>query len=83
VGRVAVTLDETKQTLDLTAEMRRNGAVFNRFGLANVRRGGHSVEFYLDELTFTARREPGVAPTFIPQETIEVPYPHRQGGRRY
>jgi len=57
--------------------------VFNRFGLANVRSGGNSVEFYLDDLTYTARRAPGTRPEFIPQRSVEVPYPHKQAGRRY
>ena len=57
--------------------------MFNRFGLANVRSGGHSVEFYLDDLTYTARRDPDTRPKFIPQTTVEVPYPHEQAGRRY
>ncbi len=79
-GRVVVTLDDRREVFDLTPEQRRSGATFNRFGLANVRAGGHSVEFYLDDLTYTAR---GPRPKPIPQTTIEVPYPHEQGGRRY
>ena len=59
------------------------GAVFNRFGLANVRSGGHSVEFYLDDVAYTARRPPGTPPKFIPQSSVEVPYPHEQAGRRF
>jgi hypothetical protein len=82
-GRVTVTLDDRRITLDLTPAQRKQGAAFNRFGLANVRSGGHSVEFYLDDLTYTARRAPGAEPKFIPQTTLEVPYPHEQGGRRY
>ena len=69
--------------LDLTREQRKAGAVFNRFGLASVRSGGNSVEFYLDDVTYTARRDSGTPPKFIPQTTLEVPYPHRQAGRRY
>jgi hypothetical protein len=82
-GRATVTLDGRAYVLDLTPEQRKGGAVFNRFGLANVRSGGHSVEFYLDDVTYTARREPGQRPTFVPQKAVEVPYPHRQAGRRY
>ncbi len=79
-GRVVVTFDDRREVFDLTPEQRRSGATFNRFGLANVRAGGHSVEFYLDDLTYTAR---GPRPKPVPQTTIEVPYPHEQGGRRY
>lgn len=82
-GRITVTLDDRKHELDLTPEQRKAGAVFNRFGLANVRSGGHSVEFYLDDLTYTARRDPKAPKKFFKQTTVESPYPHRQGGRRY
>lgn len=83
IGRVTVTLDGQQHPFDLTREQRRNGGVFNRFGLANVRRGGHSVQFYLDDVTYTARRAADAHPPFVPQTTVEVPYPHKQGGRRY
>ncbi len=81
-GRITVTLDGRETVIDLTPRQRRSGAVFDRFGLANVRSGGHSVEFYLDDVTYTARREPGTRPRFVPQTTVEVPYPHEQAGRR-
>lgn len=82
-GRATVTLDGSSYVLDLTPELRKSGAVFNRFGLANVRSGGHSVEFYLDDLTYSARGKPDTQPEFIPQTTIEVPYPHKHAGRRF
>ena len=63
--------------------MRKTGAVLNRFGFANVRRGGHSVEFYLDDVTYTARRAEGKKPRFHKQTFVEAPYPHKSGGRRY
>ena len=77
-----MTLDGRETVIDLTPRHRRSGAVFDRFGLANVRSGGHSVEFYLDDVTYTARRAPGTRPRFVPQTTVEVPYPHEQAGRR-
>jgi hypothetical protein len=83
IGRVTVSLDGKEQSFNLTSEQREIGAVLNRFGLANVRRGGHSVQFYLDDLTYTARRDPNRRTTFVPQSTLEVPYPHQQGGRRF
>jgi hypothetical protein len=82
-GRVTVTLDGREHVLDLTPQQRKAGARFDRFGLANVRSGGHSVELYLDDLTYTARRDPDARPKFIPQTSVEVPYPHEQAGRRY
>ncbi len=81
IGRMTVSLDGVQQTFDLTPQMRKAGAKLNRFGLANIRSGGHSVEFYLDDLTYTARRSR--APKFIPQTRVKVPYPHAQAGRRY
>jgi hypothetical protein len=82
-GRVTVTLDGRPYALDLTPQQRKSGAAFNRFGLANVRSGGNSVEFYLDDVTYTARRAPGSRPKLMPQTTVEVPYPREQAGRRY
>jgi hypothetical protein len=79
-GRATVTLDGRNVVFDLTPEQRKAGATFNRFGLANVRSGGHSVEFYLDDLSYTAR---GPRPKPVPQTLVEVPYPHKQAGRRY
>jgi hypothetical protein len=83
VGRVDVTLDGRKFGFDLTPQQREDGAVFNRFGLANVRRGGLSVQFYLDDLDYTARRDKEAPPVFHEQAFIEVPYPHKSGGRKY
>ena len=40
-----MTLDGRVYALDLTPQQRKSGAVLNRFGLANVRSGGHSVDF--------------------------------------
>src|SRR5262249_13485827 len=77
-GRVTVTLDGRAYGLDLSPQQRRSGAVFNRFGLANARIGGNPVEFYLDDVTITARRAPGTRPKFIPQRSVEVPYTHEQ-----
>ena len=68
---------------DITSHMRKTGAVLDRFGFANVRRGGHSVEFYLDDLSYTARRVKGDTPRFHKQTYVKAPYPHKSAGRRY
>jgi hypothetical protein len=47
-------LDHVEHSLDLTPRQRKSGVAFNRFGLANIRSGGNSVEFYLDDVTYTA-----------------------------
>lgn len=83
VGRIEVTLDDELIVVNLRPDQREAGAVLNRFGLANVRRGGHSVEIYLDDLSYTARRPDDRRPAFQQQTYIEVPYPHKQAGRRY
>ncbi len=82
-GRVTVTLEGRETAFNLTPQQRKSGAVFNRFGLANVRGGGHSVEFYLDDVSYTARRSLEQPRRHIPQTTVEAPYPHEQAGRRY
>jgi len=56
-GRVTITLDDKALSMDLTAGHRTRGARFDRFGLFNHQSGGHFVEIYLDDLTYTA--EPG------------------------
>jgi hypothetical protein len=49
-----VTLDDEKVTLDLRPEDRKRGATFDRFGLFNVQEGGHYVEIFLDDLSYTS-----------------------------
>jgi hypothetical protein len=56
---------------------------FGRRHLHGMFVGGHSVEFYLDDLTYTADRASDSRRTFVPQTTVEIPYPHEQRGRRY
>jgi hypothetical protein len=53
-GVIDVTLDDEKVTLDLRPEDRKRGAAFDRFGLFNVQEGGHYVEVFLDDLTYTS-----------------------------
>ena len=53
-GQLAVTLDGQTARLDLPAEVDRAGAVLNRFGVANFRKGnGKHSEVYLDDLEYT------------------------------
>ena len=83
VGRVTYTLDGERTTFDLTPAMRKAGATLNRFGMANVRRGGNSVRVYLDDLTYSARRDPNAQRTFHRQEFIKSRYPKESGGRQH
>jgi hypothetical protein len=81
-GRITITLDDEHTFKhDLTREQRAAGSTFDRFGMMNVRRGGKYVTVYLDDLTYTARREAGAMPARHPQAVTKVPYP--DGGRKY
>jgi hypothetical protein len=53
-GRITVTLDGESRTLDLAAGHKENGASFDRFGIFNLQVGGLFVEFWLDDLAYTA-----------------------------
>jgi len=53
-GKIISKLDGAEQMLELTAEQEKVGATFDRFGIFNMQVGGHFVEIYLDELTYTA-----------------------------
>jgi hypothetical protein len=81
LGRVTLTIGDQTCTLDLTAQQRKSGAVFDRFGLANMRGGGKYVEVYFDDLIYTARRPKDYQPIFHKQEVTKVPYP--KGGRAF
>jgi hypothetical protein len=81
VGRITSTLDDKAFALDLTPEMRTAGVTFDHFGLSSVRQGGKWVTVYLDDLTYTARRDSNEAPTRHVQKVVEVPYP--ASGRRF
>jgi hypothetical protein len=82
-GRVTFTLDGKETSFDLTPQMRADGATFNRFGMFNMRRGGNSVTVYLDDLSYTARRDPSAKRVFHQQQVIQSPYPKRSGGRQH
>ena len=61
-GTVMLTLDKREFRHNLSPEQRRAGATFDRFGMMNVRRGGKYVTVYLDDLTYTVRRDPDAPP---------------------
>ena len=54
-GQIELTLDGTTNTMDLAAGDRTSGAVLDRFGIFNMQSGGHHVEIYLDDVSFTRR----------------------------
>jgi hypothetical protein len=79
-GRITVTLDNDEFSYDLTAEQRKTGSTFNRFGLLNPRKGGKYVDVYFDDLIYSSRI-PKEKTENHKQETIIEPYP--EGGRKY
>ena len=52
-GKITVTIDDEAISFDVPAAMRKADAAFNRFGVLSWQMGGHYVEVYLDDLTFT------------------------------
>ena len=54
-GRISMTLDGQSRSLDLRPGDKQRGASFDRFGLFNLQSGGHAVEIYVDDLSYTAR----------------------------
>lgn len=54
-GRITFALDGETQELDLAPGHRAAGAAFDRFGIFNAWPGGHYVELYLDDVSFTAK----------------------------
>jgi hypothetical protein len=54
-GRIDVTLDGQSDSLELPPATRAAGAAFDRFGIFNVQAGGHAVELYLDDVSYTSR----------------------------
>ena len=54
-GRIEVTFDGETHTMDLPPGHRQIGASFDRFGIFNIQSGGHHVEVYLDDVSFTRR----------------------------
>jgi hypothetical protein len=53
-GSIRVTLGAESVVLDLTPDIKKQGASFDRFGMLVVPAGGHHVKVYLDDLKYTA-----------------------------
>ncbi|MCX6168475.1 MAG: hypothetical protein NTX65_03985 [Ignavibacteriales bacterium] len=79
-GRITVTLGNDKFSYDLTAEQRKTGSKFNRFGLLSPRKGGKYVDVFFDDLIYSSRL-PKEMTVKYKQEVIKEPYPF--GGRKY
>jgi hypothetical protein len=55
-GQITVKFDDEVQTFDLAPGMKAEGAAFDRFGLFDMQSGGHYVQVWIDDLTYTAKR---------------------------
>lgn len=56
-GRIEASLDGQPVSLDLTEGLQKTNAAFDRFGFLSWQRGGHFVEIYFDDLSYTAGAE--------------------------
>jgi hypothetical protein len=54
-GQIEVTLDGETHTMDLAPTHRAIGASLDHFGFFNIQSGGHHVEIYLDDVSYTPR----------------------------
>ena len=54
-GQIEIAFDLQTGTMNLAPGDRAKGAVFDRFGIFNMQSGGHGVEIYLDEVSYTNR----------------------------
>ena len=77
-GRITVILGEDKFEVDLTAEQRKMGSTFDHFGLLNPRKGGKSVDVYIDDIEYLTRNSDT---NNVEQKYTKVPYP--AWGRKY
>ncbi len=55
-GSIMVTLDGESIALNLQPGARKGNAAFTRFGMLSWQRGGHFVDIYFDDISFTARK---------------------------
>ncbi len=55
-GVVTATLDGKTTNLELTPEMRKSVAAFDRFGCVSFQRSGLFVEMYFDDIEYAAQR---------------------------
>ena len=54
-GQMIVTFNDETISLNLKPDVRAGGAVFDRFGILSFQRGGHFVDIYLDDISYTVR----------------------------
>ncbi len=54
-GRIELSYDGQAYPMDLKPGHKKIGATFDRFGIFNMQSGGHHVELYLDDVSFSRR----------------------------
>jgi hypothetical protein len=52
-GEITVSFDDQTHHLELDENARQQGASFDRFGLFNVQSGGHHVEVFIDDVSYS------------------------------
>lgn len=57
LGRIVLTLDGETKEIEVPADRAREGATFDRFGIFTMKPDGGFVEFYLDDVEYTAAPE--------------------------
>lgn len=57
-GNIIVTFNDQTVSLPLKSGVKVDQAIFNRFGLLSYQRGGHYLDVYFDNLTYTAKKTP-------------------------
>ena len=59
-GQVTVTFNDETVSLNLKPGIRTDGAVFDRFGILSFQRGGHFVDIYFDDISYTVWLNDGI-----------------------
>ena len=54
-GQITVTFNDETISLNLKPGVRSGGAVFDRFGMLSFQRGGHFVDIYFDDISYTVQ----------------------------
>lgn len=56
-GQMIVTFNDETISLNLKPNVRADGAVFDRFGMLSFQRGGHFVDIYFDDISYTVQEK--------------------------
>ena len=56
-GQITVAFNDETISLNLKPDVRARGAVFDRFGILSFHRGGHFVDIYFDDISYTVQQK--------------------------